>query len=130
MKNIKLAKISVLFMMICVMIFSFSYTVSAEEIPDSDAEIITVAANRTETVSTKREEPKNMGRIILTAAGISIVVSLCSVIYIFHSYKTNGQSEPYPYDKKAPLELTEREDIMIDRKVERERINHDEPPRR
>ncbi len=56
---------------------------------------------------------------------ISIVVTGAVVVMIYHGYKHNGKTEPYPYDSKAPLELTDTEDILVDTDIQRERIQRE-----
>ena len=53
---------------------------------------------------------------------ISTIGTIVIVIWIYSGYKFNGQTEPYPYSRKAPLELTGSEDVLIDRQIRRERI--------
>ncbi len=61
---------------------------------------------------------RNLVEIILLSAVVSIVVT----VVIYFKYKFNGKTEPYPYNKKAPLNLSVSEDIHIDTKVERKKI--------
>ena len=53
---------------------------------------------------------------------ISTIGTIVIVIWIYSGYKFNGQTEPYSYSRKAPLELTGSEDVLIDRQIRRERI--------
>ena len=53
---------------------------------------------------------------------ISTIGTIVIVGWIYSGYKFNGRTEPYPYNRKAPLELTDSEDVLIDRQIRRERI--------
>ncbi len=53
---------------------------------------------------------------------ISTIGTIVIVMWIYSGYKFNGRTEPYPYNRKAPLELIDGEDILIDRQIRRERI--------
>ena len=66
--------------------------------------------------------PVSMGRTIGTSVVVSIVGSVIAVLVVWGRYKFNGRTEPYPYTRKAPLELTDREDVLVDRYVKTERI--------
>lgn len=66
------------------------------------------------------------GKKILIAVGVSVGGTGIVVFLIWHSYKTNGQSEPYTYKKNAPLELTEAEDVHVDTIVNRRKIERDQ----
>lgn len=72
-----------------------------------------------------KEEKKNWVKIILIALLISLVITGIIIFAIYHSYKYNGMTEPYEYKNKAPLELTEREDQLVDVRVTSRRINND-----
>ncbi len=65
------------------------------------------------------------GKTIAIAVGVSVVGTAITVFLIWHSYKTNGQSEPYTYKKNAPLELTHSEDVHVDTIVNRRKIERD-----
>ena len=62
------------------------------------------------------------GKQILIAVGVSILATGLTVFFIWNSYKTNGQSEPYTYKKKAPLQLSDAEDLHVDTIVNRRKI--------
>ena len=64
----------------------------------------------------------NMGRTIGTSLVVSIIGSVVAVLVVFGRYKFNGRTEPYPYNRKAPLVLTESEDVLVDQYVKTERI--------
>lgn len=72
-----------------------------------------------------KKEKKNWVKIILIALGISLVITGIIIYAIYRSYKYNGMTEPYEYKNKAPLELTEREDQLIDVRVTSRHINND-----
>lgn len=57
------------------------------------------------------------GAFLISTIGTIVIVAL-----IYRGYKYNGRTEPYPYSRKAPLELTDSEDVLIDRQIRRERI--------
>ena len=64
----------------------------------------------------------NMGRTIGTSLVVSIIGSVVAVLVVFGRYKFNGRTEPYPYTRKAPLELTDSEDVLVDQYIKTERI--------
>lgn len=70
--------------------------------------------------------PVNWFKVIGTAFLISTIGTVVVVALIYRGYKYNGRTEPYPYNNKAPLELFDSEDILVDTDVRRERIerNH------
>ena len=82
-------------------------------IPDSNSSV---------TVSSEKEE-KNWGKIIGIAVIISAVVTGLVVYFTFRGYKYNGMTEPYKFKEKAPLELTDSEDVLIDVHVTSVHIN-------
>jgi len=67
----------------------------------------------------------NWGRAIGTSVLVSVIGSVVVVAFVFSRYKFHGRTEPYPYNRKAPLELTGSEDILIDTQIRRERIERD-----
>ena len=67
----------------------------------------------------------NWFRAIGTSLLVSVIGSGIAVAVVFSRYKFNGKTEPYPYNRKAPLELTGTEDVLIDRQIIRERIERD-----
>lgn len=73
-------------------------------------------------------KPKNWLMIIGCTIVIPAVAALVFVIGTISSYKHNGKTEPYPYNNKAPLELTEADDILVDTDIRRVRIQRDPPP--
>lgn len=75
-----------------------------------------------QTAKKSKNKSRDWAKIILISVGVSAVITLIWVLSIYHSYKTNGRTEPYPYNQKAPLELKLSEDILIDTNVERKKI--------
>lgn len=71
-----------------------------------------------------RDSELSTGKI-LRALSISVLVSLLSVFSIYRSYKSNGKTEPYPYNNKAPLDLKVSEDVLVDTDVRRRKIEKD-----
>lgn len=69
------------------------------------------------------DDNPDMGKVIIVAIAVSALVTGITVFIICHSYKTNGMTEPYPYNQKAPLQLTEADDMLVDTKVTKVRIN-------
>lgn len=61
-------------------------------------------------------------KAILVAFGVSTVGTIIWVIVIVNGYKNNGKTEPYPYNKKAPLELTEASEELINTEVTKRKI--------
>lgn len=64
-------------------------------------------------------------KIILISLGISILVTGITVYFIYKGYKYNGMTEPYEFKDKAPLDLTDSEDVLIDVHVTSVHINRD-----
>ena len=75
--------------------------------------------------SSKEKKQKNWLKIILIAVGIGLVVSVITVLVIRSGYKNNGKTEPYEFKNKAPLDLTDSRDELVDVKVTSERIHRD-----
>lgn len=104
-------------MMLMAVIMSCSWAVCAAPEESSDSQTTTA-------VNTK--EKKNPVKIILISLGVGLAISGVSVFLIAHGYKNNGKSEPYPYNKKAPLDLSVRTDTHIDTKLEKKKIEKNE----
>ena len=64
-------------------------------------------------------------RTIGTSLLVSVIGSAVAVGIVFSRYKFNGRTEPYPYNKKAALELSASEDVLIHTDIKRERIQRD-----
>lgn len=76
----------------------------------------------TSSSSSKKKSP-NWLKIILISLGASVLITGVVVIIIYRSYKYNGMTEPYEFKNKAPLDLREKEDVLIDVKVTSHHIN-------
>lgn len=129
MKNKKLLSraLLVVFAVFSVMIFSTAVCAATENFDEPTVTVENAAVNDDDaaivTVSKSSEADKpNMGKVIGIAAGISIVVTGIVVFCIYNSYKTNGMTEPYQYNNKAPLNLTESRDVLVDTKITKEKI--------
>ncbi len=75
--------------------------------------------------SSHEKKPKNWLKIILISLGIGLLVSVITVLVIRSGYKNNGQTEPYEFKNKAPLDLTDSRDELVDVQVTSVRINRD-----
>lgn len=75
--------------------------------------------------SSEGSSKKNWLKIILVALGISAVVTGITVYIIYRGYKYNGMTEPYEYKNKAGLELTVKDDQLIDVHVTSVHINRE-----
>ena len=64
-------------------------------------------------------------RTIGTSLLVSVIGSAVAVGIVFSRYKFNGRTEPYPYNRKAALELSASEDVLIHTDIKRERIERD-----
>ena len=67
----------------------------------------------------------NWFRAIGTSLLVSVIGSAVAVGIVFSRYKFNGRTEPYPYNRKADLELSASEDVLIHTDIKRERIERD-----
>lgn len=74
----------------------------------------------------KKEKTPDLGRAIIIGLVAAVVVDGVAVFLIFNGYKNNGKTEPYPYSQKAPLNLTKREDVLVDTTVEKRKIEKKE----
>lgn len=129
MKNKRL--LSRILLVVCavftVMIFSTAVCAAQDDVGELTAIVENAAVNEdnaaivTMSKDSEKEKP-NMGKVIGIAAGISIVVTGIVVFCIYSSYKTNGMTEPYQYNNKAPLNLTESRDVLVDTKITKRKI--------
>lgn len=71
------------------------------------------------------EDKPDMAKVIGIGLVFSIVVTAATIFFIYRSYKTNGMTEPYPYNQKAPLQLTDAEDRFVDKTVVKIKIKTD-----
>ncbi len=122
-------KKSKIYLALCLMIFAvlsfsvFSFTAAAaQQDADNETAAVQTAENEEGYALLKGEIGAKQ---ILIAVGVSVLATGITVFLIFHSYKTNGQSEPYTYKKNAPLELSDAEDIHVDTIVNRRKIERD-----
>lgn len=134
MKNKSLLNGAMVIIIAVISIFSFSVMAFAAGKEYSEPDIMTTDVNYN-TYSEDDNSVENMSRrnddnskpditkIIIVAAVSSVVVVSVIVLFIYRSYKTNGMTEPYPYKQKAPLQLTETEDILIDTRVSKVKIS-------
>ncbi len=101
-------------------LFSFSASAAQDTLAQDDGtpQIVQTA----KSTSSKKSSSGITGKTIAIAIGVSVVGTGITVFLIWHSYKTNGQSEPYTYKKNAPLQLTSSEDIHVDTIVNRRKI--------
>ena len=77
----------------------------------------------TNTKDDSQKKSPNWGMIIPISLVISLVVTGIAVWMIYRGYKYNGMTEPYEFKNKAPLDLKEREDDLIDVHVTSVHIN-------
>lgn len=129
MKNKKLLSraILVVFAVFSIMIFSTAVCAAPENADEPTVTVENAVADYDDNaaivnMSKSSEKEKPMGKIIGIAAGISIVVTGIVVFCIFNSYKTNGMTEPYQYNNKAPLNLTESRDVLVDTRITKRKI--------
>lgn len=123
-KNHTFARLFVLIMaVLSISLFSFSVYAYGENTDES--EDTAAVSEEYQTLSAADHEQPDLVKIILRSFGIGAVVSGVTVFIIFRRYKTNGQTEPYTYKKKAPLTLTKSEDIHVDTKIVRRKIERD-----
>ncbi len=133
-KKILISRAAVLIMTVfSIFVFSFSaFAISDEDIVINTTayEIENADNNLQNGYSVKNisndhfeDDSPDMVKVIIIAVVIGAVVTGLTVFIIYHGYKANGMTEPYPYNDKAPLELTEANDILVDTIVKKERIN-------
>ena len=72
--------------------------------------------------SSSKKKEVSWPKIILISLGISALVTGITVFYIYNGYKNNGKTEPYKYNEKAPLELSEMMDTLVDVRVTKRHI--------
>jgi len=102
----------------CIELIENDCVPDAVDIEDDLPQVMTAD---TKNNSPKKQKSVSWGKIIAVSIIVSAIATLITVFMIFNGYKHNGKSEPYPYDKKAPLELTDSEDILVDTDIRRER---------
>ncbi len=111
-----------IFMKLAVLVFAVTFlafcSVAVYAAPASGSS----GNSTTSSASSSKTKDKNIVKDILCSVGIGVLGGGISVGVVFFRYKTNGRSEPYPYNKKAPLSLTSSEDVHIDTKLEKHKI--------
>ena len=140
MKKSKKFLFTILTFMLMITVLSFgSITVSAdfEEYDDNNTSVVQTATYDDEyyddyyyddyydnnTSSYRRGT--DWFRAIGTSLLVSVIGSAVAVGIVFSRYKFNGRTEPYPYNRKAALELSASEDVLIHTDIKRERIERD-----
>ena len=125
MKKISLDKIMMLLAMLSVLMM---FSVTAYAVGEETADPVPTAAaeeqitDEYDALASSKSSSKDPFKIIVYSFGISIVVTGITVVGIYRSYKYNGQTEPYQYTKNAPLSLTRTDDELIDRQVNKRKI--------
>ena len=99
----------------------FPMAVNAAPDDGASAQVVTVS-----TDSKSKKDSSDLVKDILIALGISLAVSGITVVVIACRYKFNGKTEPYPYNKKAPLTLSQSEDVHIDTRLEKHKKQKNE----
>ncbi len=93
-------------------------TLAFDENNDASLDIKPIANdNKTDKSGKKKDKSVSWVKIILISFGISAVVTGITVYFIYNGYKHNGKTEPYEYTKKAPLDLTDSQDELVDVRV-------------
>lgn len=115
----KLRKLSVLWVLTLVILTmaGASLTAYADDTPSESS-----AVTSSQTAEKKPKKERNLGKGIAIGLGVGVVGTGISVFLVWRSYKTNGQSEPYLYTKKAPLDLSESRDTLIDTIIDKTKI--------
>lgn len=107
-------------MMIVTVLMSCSWAVYASS--ESSSSTASASSQVPTTGNSTDKEKKNPVTTILISLGAGLAVSGIAVFIAASGYKNNGKSEPYPYNKKAPLDLRVRTDNLIDTKIEKKKI--------
>ena len=107
-------------MMIVTVLMSCSWAVYASS--ESSSSTASASSQVPTTGNSTDKEKKNPVTTILISLGAGLAVSGIAVFIVASGYKNNGKSEPYPYNKKAPLDLRVRTDNLIDTKIEKKKI--------
>ncbi len=110
--------------LICSVVFSLTVYAAADDAADNGQ---TAAEQQTEnegydTLSSSKSDSRDPFKIVVYSIGISAVVTGFVVWKIYSGYKYNGQTEPYRYTKNAPLTLTRTDDRLINREVNKRKI--------
>lgn len=107
-------------MIIVTVLMSCSWAVYASS--ESSSSTASASSQVPTTGNSTDKEKKNPVTTILISLGAGLAVSGIAVFFVASGYKNNGKSEPYPYNKKAPLDLRVRTDNLIDTKIEKKKI--------
>ena len=107
-------------MMIVTVLMSCSWAVYASS--ESSSSTASASSQVPTTGNSTDKEKKNPVTTILISLGAGLAVSGIAVFIVASGYKNNGKSEPYPYNKKAPLDLRVRTDNLIDTEIEKKKI--------
>ncbi len=113
-------KLSVLWVLMLV-IAAFactSFTAYAEESSVAESSVTSSAQDKTE----KPKKERNIVKSVAISLGIGIVGTGIIVFLIYRGYKTNGQTEPYLYTKKAPLDLSVSTDTLVNTVLDKKKI--------
>lgn len=62
---------------------------------------------------------------VLSSFGIGLLIAVIVCVAIFVSYKKHGATEPYRYNEKTNLALSESSDILVDTKINKRKIDKD-----
>lgn len=62
---------------------------------------------------------------VLSSFGIGLLIAVIVCVCIFVSYKKHGKTEPYRYNEKTNLALSESSDILVDTKIEKRKLDKD-----
>lgn len=121
---------AVLYVMLMILSFCcFAPAVCAAGDDAADEPQITTAAasadqSELELTEVSRKRNSGGGRFIVfgfiaapLAAGVFALITI-------NGYKNNGKTEPYPFTSKAPLELTEKNDFLINTEVTKRKLNN------
>ncbi len=92
------------------------------EVYDSGDNYADIELTAKKSKSQKEKKEPDLMKTVLISMGISAAITLIVVFAIYYGYKSNGKTEPYPYNKKAPLDLSVSEDIHVDTDVTRRKI--------
>ena len=135
-KTISIAALIAVLMMICSM-FCLSFAVNAAD--DADAPVVvtvdidkgeqtvqTDADSSPEIVKVKKSSggSHNIVRAVIVGLVIGVVGAAIFIFVNISGYKNNGQSEPYPFNSKAPLDLKLHDDVLINTEVTKRKLQN------
>ena len=64
----------------------------------------------------------NIFLAVIVGFGVAVVGTAIFIFVNINGYKNNGKTEPYPFTSKAPLELTVKDDVLINKEVTSRKI--------